>query len=101
MNWQVNYALENLRQLREITSAQHISGDSIRITIHGHPDVIAVISAVEEITPELVIQYHEEFPGMDFLCGYRKSAVWEGGAIRYLETHEVGWGSAGTLSSVR
>lgn len=99
MSWQINYAIEYLRQLQKVTSAHHILGDSIRLTIHEQPDVLAVISAADLITAELATQYYTEFPDMDFLCGYRKGAVWEGGAIDYLEARSIGWGSAGTLSS--
>lgn len=99
MSWQINYALEYFRQLSGITSAQHICGDSIRIRIHEKSDVIAVISAADLITSDLVIRYHAKFPKMDFLCGYRKGTVWEGCAIDYLEARAIGWGSVGTLSS--
>jgi hypothetical protein len=99
MNWQVKYALSNIQQAQRVTSAQHIHGDAIRITIRDQPDVVAIISDSYMITSELARQYHEEFPDMDFLCGYRKECVWEGAAIRYLEENTVGWGSVGTLSS--
>ena len=62
-------------------------------------DVVAVISAAYTINTELAMHYHADFPDMDFLCGYRKECIWEGGAIRYLESNTIGWGSAGTLSS--
>ena len=99
MSWQVNYALENIRQIPNVTSVQHIRGDLIKVTIHEQPDANAVISAADLITSELVAQYYAVFPEIDFLCGYRKGAVWEGGAIDYLEARAIGWGSAGTLSS--
>jgi len=99
MSWQVNYALENVRKVPRVTSAEHVHGDAIKITVHNQPDVLAVISNAYTITAELATQYHQEFPDMDFLCGYRKECVWEGGAIRYLEDNTIGWGSAGTLSS--
>lgn len=63
------------------------------------PDVVAVISAADTINAQLAMQYHTDFPDVDFLCGYRKECVWEGGAIRYLESNTIGWGNAGTLSS--
>jgi hypothetical protein len=99
MSWQVNYALSNIRQAQGVTSAQHIRGDAIGITIHEQPDVIAIISAAYTINAELAMQYHADFPDMDFLCGYRKECIWEGGAISYLEANEIGWGSSGTLST--
>ena len=99
MNWQINYALSNLRQARGVTSAEHVHGDAIRIIVRDQPDVLAVVSNAYTITAELAKQYHQEFPDMDFLCGYRKECVWEGEAIRYLEANTIGWGSAGTLSS--
>ena len=36
---------------------------------------------------------------MDFLCGYRKTCVWSGDAIKYIQGVGIGWGSAGTLTS--
>ncbi len=36
---------------------------------------------------------------MDFLCGYRKTCVWPGDTIEYLQRANIGWGSAGTLTS--
>lgn len=99
MSWQVNYALENIQQNRKVTSAQHIRGDAIRITIQGQPDVIAVISADRTINEDIARQYHAEFPDMDFLCGYRKECAWGGGAISYLENNAIGWGNSSTLSS--
>ncbi|WP_395369514.1 hypothetical protein [Komagataeibacter diospyri] len=36
---------------------------------------------------------------MDFLCGYRKTCVWPGDTIEYLQGAGIGWGSAGTLTS--
>jgi hypothetical protein len=99
MNWQVNYALANLRETFGETSAEHVRGDAIRITMRDQPDAVAVVSASYTINAELATQYHDAFPDMDFLCGYRKECVWEGGAINYLEDNEIGWGSVGTLRS--
>ncbi|HEP9605347.1 TPA: hypothetical protein VDV81_005145 [Pseudomonas aeruginosa] len=99
MSWQVNYALENIRNNRHVRSVQHIRDDAIRITINEQPDVVAIISASYAITAELAMQYHAEFPSADFLCGYRRECVWEGGAISYLEAHGIGWGSSGTLNT--
>lgn len=99
MNWQVKYALEYISDNHKDASAQHVHGDAIRITMPHKPDVMAVISAAYTISAELAMQYHADFPDMDFLCGYRRECVWEGGAIRYLEDNTIGWGSAGTLDS--
>lgn len=99
MNWQVNYALECIQQDWRVTSARHVRDDAIAITIHEQPDVVAVISAARMVTTELAMQYHADFPRMDFLCGYRKECAWKGGAISYLEAEEIGWGSFSTLSS--
>lgn len=99
MNWQVNFALKNIWEAHGATSAQHLRDDAIRITMPDRADVVAVISAAYTINAELAMQYHADFPDMDFLCGYRKHCVWEGGAIRYLEGRPTGWGSAGTLGS--
>lgn len=99
MNWQVNYALKYIQENHKDASVQHVCGDAIRIMMPYKPDVMAVISAAYTISTELAMQYHADFPDMDFLCGYRKECVWEGGAIRYLEDGTIGWGSAGTLGS--
>ena len=99
MNWQVKYALANILKTCSVTSAEHLRGDAIRVTIQDQPDVVAAISASYTINAGSATQYHEEFPDMDFLCGYRKECVWEGGAIKYLEENNLGWGSAGTLYS--
>ncbi|MBB3231146.1 hypothetical protein [Halomonas stenophila] len=99
MNWQVNYALKNILATHGAASAQHVSDDAIRITMPDRPDVVGVISAAYTINDELAMQCHAYYPDMDFLCGYRKECVWEGGAIRYLESKTIGWGSAGTLNS--
>jgi hypothetical protein len=99
MSWQINYALNNIRKSHGIASAQQISDDAINITIPNRPEVIAVISAAHLINTDVVSQYHTNYPAMDFLCGYRKECAWEGGAIKYLESNSIGWGSAGTLGS--
>lgn len=99
MNWQVNYALKNIWAAHGATSAQHIRDDAIRIMMPDRADAVAVISAAYTINAELAMQYHEQFPDVDFLCGYRKECIWEGEAIRYLESNTIGWGSAGTLGS--
>ena len=99
MNWQVSYALENIQKNCRLVSARHIRGDAIRITKPGRPDAVAVISAAYLINFDIATQYHLEYPEMDFLCGYRKQCAWEGGAIKYLEGNNIGWGSVGTLGS--
>jgi hypothetical protein len=99
MSWQINYAISYLQSGLGVASAQHIGGDAINITFQNKPDVLAVISAAQTITVAMVRQYHQEFPNMDFLCGYRKECVWEGDAIEYAEENGIGWGSAGTLGS--
>lgn len=99
MNWQVKYALKYIQDNHKDASVQHVRGDAIRIMMPDKPEVMAVISAAYTISTELAMQYHADFPDMDFLCGYRKECVWEGGAIRYLEDGPIGWGSAGTLGS--
>lgn len=99
MRWQVNYAIENIRKNHGEGSAQHVHEDAIRITMPDRPDVVAVISDAYAINVGLAMQYHSDFPEMDFLCGYRKECVWEGAAITYLEHSRIGWGSAGTLGS--
>ncbi len=99
MNWQVNYALENIRESHGAGSAQQIGDEAVKITLPNFPEAIAVISADQLITAGIAAQYHAKYPEMDFLCGYRKECAWEGGAITYLESKGVGWGSAGTLGS--
>ena len=99
MSWQVNYACENISKNYQTASIQHIRDDAIRITIPGKPDIVAVISAAHTIGIQSAAQYHTDFPDIDFLCGYRKECIWEGEAIRYLESHSIGWGNIGTLTS--
>lgn len=99
MSWQVKYALENIHKNHGSESAQQISDDTIRITIPDRPEAIAVISAAQLITKDIAENYHSNCPAMDFLCGYRKECAWEGAAIKYLESKDIGWGSAGTLGS--
>ena len=99
MNWQVNYALQNICKSHGSEAAQHLRDDAIRIAMPERPVVVAVISDAHAIDSALATQYRMDYPEMDFLCGYRKECAWEGGAINYLESNGVGWGSAGTLSS--
>lgn len=99
MNWQVKYALENLTKDRDVSAAEHVSGDVIKISTANQPDVLAAISDAETIDEAVATHYHKGEPALDFLCGYRKSCVWEGSAIAYLERNRIGWGNFGTLCS--
>ena len=98
MKWQVKYALEYLQKNKKLHSAEHIRDDAIKIELIDGSEVIAIISDTYKMTAELATQYHAEFPDMIFLCGYRKECIWEGGAIRYAQENEIGWGNAGSLS---
>lgn len=98
MSWQVNYALANIGEQAQLT-AEHVEGELIRIGAQDQPDVLAVISAAHEICAATAASYREKYPRMDFLCGYRKSCVWHGEAIEFLEGSSVGWGNFGTLTS--
>jgi hypothetical protein len=99
MKWQVKYALEKLRDGNGVILADHAGGEAIRVEVREQPKVLAVISDTDRMTTELASHYHREWPGMDFLCGFRKECIWEGGAITYAESNSIGWGSIGTLSS--
>lgn len=100
MKWQVKYALENTnKRLGSVGSAEHVNGDAIKISIRNRPEIFAVISESAEITIDEVVQYHEQYPAMDFLCGFRSECVWTGEAISFLTNAKIGWGSSGTLSS--
>ncbi|MGJ4729096.1 hypothetical protein [Luteimonas sp. SDU101] len=99
MSWQVNYALENIRKDHGAESAHQIGEEAIKITMPNRPAAVAVISAGQLINAKIAMQYHLDYPAMDFLCGYRKECAWEGGAIDYVERKSIGWGNAGTLGS--
>ena len=99
MSWQVDYALEFIKKNLGEASARLLHDDAILISYPDKPDTIAVISADNLINTEAARAYYLQYPEMDFLCGYRRQCAWEGGAIDYLESHYVGWGSASTLSS--
>ncbi|EPO7808425.1 hypothetical protein M8Q14_08570 [Enterobacter hormaechei] len=100
MNWQVNYAIKYINDdLGDTGAAVHVNGDAIRVSIRNRPDVLAVISASEEISLEIAQKYHQDFPDVDFICGYRKECVWTGEAISYLTSANIGWGNAGTFYS--
>lgn len=99
MNWQVNYALRNIWESHGAASARYFRDDAISVVMSNGSHATAIISAAYSINIELVKKYHEAFPDMEFLCGYRKECVWDGVAIKYLEANMIGWGSAGTLGS--
>ena len=98
MNWQIKYALASFAKAGRST-AEHVRGEVIRIMTQDQPDVLAAITAVETVNQATAAQYREQVAGLDFLCGYRASCVWEGEAIQYLEQNRVGWGNFGTLGS--
>lgn len=98
MSWQVEYALANFAKPGRST-AELVDDELIRVMTVGQPDVLAVISAADVIDLATATYYRERFPPLDFLCGYRSSCIWWGGAIQYLVENGVGWGSFGTLSS--
>lgn len=97
MNWQIKFALQYIRERHGEYSAEHHHGDAIKVSIPGKPEIIAVISGLHLISAEIAQRCHQEHPEMDFLCGFRKECVWEGGAIDYIEGRKIGWGNAGTL----
>lgn len=99
MKWQIKYALENIKEEKKVISAEYVGGDAVSIVIKDQPDVLAVISDLYKLNEVQARKYHAEFPNLDFLCGYRKECIWEGGAISYLGANGIGWGSAGTLYS--
>jgi len=98
MRWQIKYALEKFARPGRST-AEHVEGDLIKVVTQNQPDVLAAISPDDTIDEAIAIRYREQFPELDFLCGYRASCVWEGSAIQYLEENRVGWGNLGTLCS--
>lgn len=98
MSWQVNYVLAYIAEEPGM-SAQHVGGELIRIKAKNQPDVLAAISAANKIDAVTAASYREKYPEMDFLCGYRKTCVWPGDTIEYLQSASIGWGSAGTLTS--
>lgn len=99
MNWQVQYALKNLREDSSWMTAQHVGGDVINIKVPNQPDVTSVISGARKIDQKMAELYFKATPNMDFLCGYRTECVWNGAAIRFLTERNIGWGSFGTLAS--
>ncbi|UIK01573.1 hypothetical protein LZK82_31050 (plasmid) [Rhizobium leguminosarum] len=99
MNWQVRYALKNLRAESKRMTAEHVGGDVINIKVPNQPDVTALISGARHIDGKTAELYVEATPDMDFLCGYRAECVWHGDAISYLKERNIGWGNFGTLTS--
>lgn len=98
MNWQVNYALSNISEGTQLT-AEYVGGELIRITAQNQPDVLAAISAADRIDAATAAGYKDIYPELDYLCGYRRTCVWHGEAIEFLERAGIGWGNLGTLSS--
>ncbi|MCI4652600.1 hypothetical protein [Sphingomonas aquatilis] len=98
MNWQVKRALAYISEQPRL-GAELLEGDLIRIEVEDQPDVRAVISAASEIDVVTAASYRDKHPEMDFLCGYRKTCVWPGNTIEFLQRAGIGWGSAGTLTS--
>ena len=96
--WQIKFTLEYLQRNVKLNSAKHIRDDAIKVELVDGTEVIAIISASYQITRELIARYHSDFPSMNFLCGYRKECIWEGGAITYARENQIGWGNAGSLS---
>lgn len=99
MTWQVKFARSNVTGVNGVTSAEPVGDEALRITMQDQPDVLAVISASHRMNAEVAVHYHDKYPDMDFLCGFRTSCRWEGDAIRYLEGNNIGWGTIGTLNS--
>lgn len=99
MTWQVNYALEILGRDKSVISMEREGNAAIKIAVKNQPHVVAVISDAELIDATSASHYHATYPNMDFLCGMRKTCVWDGGAIEYVERNSIGWGSIGTLGS--
>lgn len=97
MKWQVKYALKNLNDSR--LTANHVDGEVIDIAVSKQPNVLAVISEERRITTALAEQTIKDNPRIDFICGYRKECLWEGGAIELLQRNNIGWGNFGTLHS--
>jgi hypothetical protein len=98
MQWQVEYALDNIKNDGSL-SAECINPEVIKIAIQNKPDVLASISAAHIITKGVVEQVVRGTPKINFLCGYRKNCVWDGEAIAYLKSCNIGWGNFGTLIS--
>lgn len=98
MNWQIKFALQYLQSNVKINSIEHIRDDAISIELLDGSEVIVVISSSYRITEKLLDQYRADFPGMSFICGYRKECIWEGEAIKYAQENQIGWGNAGSLS---
>ncbi len=99
MNWQVKYAIQNINKHGSRYTAQQVRGDVIKITMPDQPETIALISAEEQVSKSLVESYLQHYPEINFICGYRRNCVWEGGAIATLDREPVGWGDSRTMIS--
>ncbi len=99
MKWQVRYALKNLNEEIGRIKAECIGDEIIRLSTANQPEVVAVISEAMTITKDLAQGYIVENQEIDFICGYRTQCVWEGDAIRLLQSKGIGWGNFGTLSA--
>ncbi len=77
MSWQVNRALAYIAQQAQL-SAEHVEGELIRIAVEDQPNVLAAISAADEIGAAMAASYRDKYPDVDFLCGYRRTCVWQG-----------------------
>lgn len=99
MNWQIKYALEYFAKTPGRSKAEFLKDDLIKITTDDQPDVLAAILPNEMIDEVTARRCRRHVPELDFLCGYRVTCVWTGGAIQYLENNSVGWGNFGTLLS--
>lgn len=98
VNWQIKYALANFAKSGSST-AEYVTGDLIKVVTRNRPDVLAALSPADTIDLGAAITYREQFPELDFLCGFRGNCIWKGDAIQYLEDKRVGWGNFGTLCS--
>lgn len=100
MKWQIRYALENInKNAFSRSKAEYIGGDVIKITTEEQPDVLSIISNAQTITKDSAETYLADNPQIDFICGYRKECVWQGEAITFLQSKNIGWGNFGTLCS--
>lgn len=94
MNWQIKYALRSLQE-NSIT-AKYLGDELILISVPQQPDVLAAITDAHQVSINLAQQYRQA-KKIDFLCGYREACVWEGDAIRDLESSGIGWGNLASL----
>ena len=97
MNWQVKYAIKSLNGSR--CTAEYLHKDSIKLSCMTQPDEIVIISGLDLITEADARKYLEDEPEAAFLCGYRSTCIWEGGAISFLMENGIGWGNFAALNS--